>query len=220
MARIKFDKSKASSKIQELLGSSTKEEILENLALGSVGSALGSTGVKLSPGRAFFLYTTYFVILFSLFVIINIIPNQTIKQKIIENGVCTVKPNKLSWLSPSDISQGNYVIRIPKDKDIRKVIVDYDFMVDYAYINIEPDERTRGTITYSSSEKIAELKNKGVVYYARFPELQNRQAIRSFVLTALLALFLQECFKKIAMLMLAREKTIKTKKETKRTIPS
>lgn len=100
---------------------------------------------------------------------------------------------KVAWESPKwwdryDISQGRYHISL-NTATIDSVSLTIDFLgpTDFYTLNIEPDEKGSNYIKFTDQMKILRIKQDGLNFYAKFKELENRQAVRCFFVTTFLS---------------------------------
>lgn len=92
------------------------------------------------------------------------------------------------WFALEDISQSYYRFEI-RSKTIDTIRLEINFVGSTVFSQIvpEPDDITMNTIVYHDSEKIEQIKQHGLFFHVKFVELENRQTIRLFFLTAIMS---------------------------------
>lgn len=92
------------------------------------------------------------------------------------------------WSRLEDISQ-SYIELHLNSVTIESFIIKMDFagVTEFSIINPKPDIMTMSGIEYSDSAKIALIKKHGLRFHAKFKELENRQQIRLFLVTAIMS---------------------------------
>lgn len=87
-----------------------------------------------------------------------------------------------------DISQGWYNIYLSTSTiDQIELTIDFLGATDFYPMKIEPDERGSNYIKYTDPIKILKIKEEGLTFYAKFKEMENKQTIRCFAVTALIS---------------------------------
>lgn len=131
----------------------------------------------------------------------------------LNNGNLIVDKNlehvtKLSknWYRLFDISQTKYQIKpfdlksriLPIKANLNAIHIDLGVFTEFTIMsNIEPDEKTYSSIVFTDKDKIQQIKEKGLVFLAEYPDNRNVQEIRMIVFSALLAFFIQDTIIKI-----------------------
>lgn len=102
------------------------------------------------------------------------------------SGITIGKP--ASYWALKDISQARYMFNL-KLEAIDSVYLTIDFLdaVEIYAADPEPDTKTYHSISYHDSAAIAKIKEKGLFVYAHFPQLDNKQASRLFLWTAVMS---------------------------------
>lgn len=92
------------------------------------------------------------------------------------------------WFTMSDISQ-MYVDLSFRTISIEAPSIKIDFKSAASFSNIYPipDIIDYSSIQFNSQEKIEYIKLNGLKFHVSFPELQNKQSVRLFALTALMS---------------------------------
>jgi hypothetical protein len=98
------------------------------------------------------------------------------------------RPSKVR--SPYDISQCYYKLNFTGNFDKEVIIFDFIGATHFSEMWPEPDKKTMSSIEFSDLEKIKEIEMNGLTFHAQFPELQNWQSARVFLLTALMSAIL------------------------------
>lgn len=108
------------------------------------------------------------------------------------------------WLAMEDISQMYYTLKLntkikyiyfddgenkhnKKYNDSINLSIDFTGATEFINIFPEPDEQELGCITYTDQSKIRRIMKKGLKAYCKFPETENLQIVRTFMLTTLLS---------------------------------
>ena len=87
-----------------------------------------------------------------------------------------------------DISQGWYNIYLTTSTiDQIELTIDFLGATDFYPMKIEPDERGSNYIKYTDPIKIMKISDEGLSFYAKFKEMENKQTIRCFGVTALIS---------------------------------
>lgn len=107
------------------------------------------------------------------------------------------------WLNLSDISQGYYVVNLKSTtfNDL-KLVLDFNGVTNFSTLNPLPDYQTMTAITYTDPIKIKQIKKNGLMFHASFPEMQNKQSVRIFVLTTMMTLIIGLLLKDLLFLIL------------------
>lgn len=92
------------------------------------------------------------------------------------------------WFELNDISQGWYEIHFNTSTiDSVALTIDFIGVTDFFPMKIKPDEIGSSYIKFTHPDKILQIRMEGLTFYAHFKELENRQTIRCFALTAILS---------------------------------
>lgn len=92
------------------------------------------------------------------------------------------------WFSFEDISQAYYHFSIISETiDSIQLRINFVGSTEFSELVPEPDEITMSSIVYSNGEKIAKIKKDGLLFHVKFTELENRQTVRMFFLTAVMS---------------------------------
>lgn len=92
------------------------------------------------------------------------------------------------WFDLYDISQGWYKILFNTSTiDSTEITVDFVGATDIYPMKIEPDEKGSSYIKFTHPDKILQIRKEGLTFYAHFIELDKRQTIRAFAVTAVLS---------------------------------
>ena len=96
------------------------------------------------------------------------------------------------FLRPYDISQESFKIRIhwkvPSRCIIKSLEIPFDEFPEFSNITPEPDSIGSRAIYFYRDDKIQQIQATGMKAYVKYPEKQNMQLARSFLLTMLLSL--------------------------------
>lgn len=92
------------------------------------------------------------------------------------------------WFALEDISQGYYQFKfdLPYMK-FSSLKIDFVGATEFSNMTPEPDKVTMGGIEFTDKDKMTQLILKGLLFHVKHKELQNRQTIRMFFLTAILS---------------------------------
>ena len=100
----------------------------------------------------------------------------------------TLSTARPGWFDRYDISQGWYNLNLNSATiDSIHLTVDFVGATDFYPMKIEPDERGSNYIKFTDPKKIMQIRRDGLQFYAQFKELENRQTIRCFAVTAILS---------------------------------
>jgi len=103
------------------------------------------------------------------------------------------KPDLLT--TAEDVSQAVEVLWIDNNKhgfnnNIKKIKYDYNGPVEFSDIYPEPDCKDISSLYYTDSLKIKTIEEKGLKFHVKFPDMENLQIIRMWIVTLLLGGFL------------------------------
>lgn len=108
-----------------------------------------------------------------------------------------------TWINLSDISQGYYIIKLKSYTfDDFTFTLDFKSATNFSVLDPLPDKHTLSAITYTNPEKIRQIKEKGLSFHASFPEMQNKQAVRTFALTTFMTLIISMLLKDLLFVVL------------------
>ena len=94
---------------------------------------------------------------------------------------------KPSWYKFEDISQSYYNIRLLcSNLDSLVLTMDFEGAVEFSNMYPEPDDIGMSFISFYDKSKILYIIKHGLVFHAKFKELENMQTIRMFAVTAIL----------------------------------
>lgn len=94
---------------------------------------------------------------------------------------------KSSW----DITQANYNISfVCENISCDTISIEFYGATIFSNMYPEPDKITMSGVEFTSSEKVDEIIKNGLRFHTEFLELKEMAAIRVFILTALLSLFI------------------------------
>ena len=95
---------------------------------------------------------------------------------------------KPRWFDLEDITQRYYDFKL-KSETVDSIILKFDFVgaTSFSLMHPEPDVVTMSSIEFNKPEKIREIKNNGLRFYADFMELHNWQTVRMFTVTAIMS---------------------------------
>ena len=110
------------------------------------------------------------------------------KSRFMSTLSSTVSIEPPGWFELYDISQGWYEIKL-NTTTIDSIALTIDFIgaTDFYPMKIEPDEKGGNYIKYTNPIKILQIRKEGLKLYAQFKELESRQTIRCFAVTAILS---------------------------------
>lgn len=205
MARIRIGKANLNN-IAEGISGEVKDK---SIFISYITSKwlLTSSGILLGKIWSFILTLAYAITLFVAFYNVNIINHKKIEfdgsNLSSDSRIYNIQLEEGGWFSFFDISQGYYEIIIPNDKYLKidSIIINSNSIVEIPYQSLDYDDITEKSFVFVGKDKIQEIRRKDLSFYLKFPEKQNLQSIRIFVLTALLTLLLQEFLKKAKRLM-------------------
>ena len=120
----------------------------------------------------------------------NIKPTEHYRVKVFKTSNIT---NKVSiqqpgWFERHDISQGWFEIKLNSlSLDSIGLTINFGGATEFYPMQIEPDEKGSNYIKFTDPLKILHIRKEGLLFYAKFKELENRQIIRSFAVTSVLS---------------------------------
>lgn len=105
------------------------------------------------------------------------------------------------WLLLSDLSQAYYKFDIHTDT-VNELTLAIDFVgaTDFSRMKPEPDNIGMSSISFTDLDKIEQIKKDGLMFHAEFKEMKNKQNVRNFILTSLMALIIGAIVKEILVL--------------------
>lgn len=96
--------------------------------------------------------------------------------------------SKPDWFSLEDISQQYYDVKLRTHSiDSTRLKVDFCGVSEFSQMLPEPDEVGMSYILFTDFEKIEQIEKNGLLFHAKFKELENMQQIRLFLLTSIMA---------------------------------
>lgn len=100
------------------------------------------------------------------------------------------KPNPL--VVAEDVSKVFEIVRIPlaTAQFVNSITIDYRCPTEFGHLDPEPDEMTYSAIRYFDKDKIKKIAWDGLKFHAKFPDMENIQEVRIFVLTTIVTLLL------------------------------
>lgn len=92
------------------------------------------------------------------------------------------------WFDRHDISKAWYHINV-NSASIDSINLKLDFVgsTEFSSMKITPDEIGANYIKFTDPFKILQIRKEGLIFYATFKDLENKQAIRCFALTAIMS---------------------------------
>lgn len=110
-------------------------------------------------------------------------PNGKKIYSTIQYGALTSPP----WYRFEDISQSYFnIILNTKSIDSLTLKIDFVGVAEFSHMIPEPDVQGMGYIQYHNPEKIQTIKKSGLLFHAKFKELENKQTVRLFFVTTVL----------------------------------
>ncbi len=111
-----------------------------------------------------------------------------------ENDICTKAHVEPTLFVAEDVSKIVEIIEIgDKEKQygntypLNSLTIDYIAPAEFSeIITPEPDEKTISSIRYTDKNKLGQIAKDGLRFHVKFPDMENIQNIRIFMLTALL----------------------------------
>lgn len=112
---------------------------------------------------------------------VSFIENNDIWKKKISTGIP-------SLFDRYDISQGWYSFFLNTSTlDSINLTINFGGATDFYPMKIEPDEIGSNYIKYTDQVKLLKIRAEGLKFYAKFKEMENKQTIRCFAVTALIS---------------------------------
>lgn len=103
---------------------------------------------------------------------------------------------RTDYFSPSyiwtaeDISRAVEILsfRGLMDNNINLKLLSFDYIgpADFSEMDPEPDQKDISKITFTNKEKLDKIKRKGIRFHVKFPDMENIQQIRMFIVTLIL----------------------------------
>lgn len=92
------------------------------------------------------------------------------------------------WFDRHDISKAWYHINV-NSASIDSINLKLDFVgsTEFSSMKITPDEIGANYIKFTDPYKLLQIRKEGLTFYATFKDLENKQAIRCFALTAIMS---------------------------------
>lgn len=126
------------------------------------------------------------------------------------------------WFALEDVSQTYFKLKL-RTFDIDSLALKIDFVgaTEFLEMQPKPDETGMSYVKFTNLAKIRQIQENGLLFHAQFRELENRQSVRIFFLTALLSvnvisLIVFMFFASYKMINAWREKRVKLKAKTKK----
>lgn len=95
--------------------------------------------------------------------------------------------NHIDYFTAADISQQTYKIRVKSDIPLKQLFISFDEPIEISSIYPKPDTISLNSISYDDSLKLVQVLDAGgVQFHAKFPRYENKQLVRSLVLTTIL----------------------------------
>ena len=119
-----------------------------------------------------------------------------------------------------DISQSNYYIKLnlPSYKKGDGLKIDFGGATDISPIYPSPDRIEMSSIFYNDVEKLKIIADRGLMFNAKFRELENLQMIRLFFITTLLGFLIGLFFSSLWNLSLLGIESYRKKNRRKRNV--
>lgn len=198
---------------------------LKNFANSAFETSSFLSGINASKGVKLLLSLLYILIISTGLFLINRV--ETYNDISIEKntGKAIINKRSPSFFSPYDVSQSKYEISPLKEFTKDTICIDLEEIAVFTPHAIDPDQRTLTAVYYTDKNKIKEINEKGLSFYAMYPDYKNIQSIRFFILTALFTIVLQSIINltgNFLALILTRIQEAGVKKSTpeERKIPS
>lgn len=99
---------------------------------------------------------------------------------------CDSIDNHIDYFTASDMSQRKYEVYINSDIPLREFNINFDEPINLSNIYPMPDTISAYSIMYTDSTKLEYIRNQPVLFHVKFPTYENKQLIRSLVLTTIL----------------------------------
>lgn len=94
--------------------------------------------------------------------------------------------NYIDYFTASDMSQRKYEVYVNSDIPLRVLHIVFDEPINLSNIYPMPDTITAYSIMYVDSAKLEYIRNSPIFYHVKYPTYENKQLIRSLVLTTIL----------------------------------
>ena len=105
-----------------------------------------------------------------------------------------------------DISQSNYLIRLnlPSYREGDALIINFGGATEFSPMYPTPDRIEMSNIIFNDAEKLKIIAERGLVFNAKFKELENLQMIRLFFITTILGFLIGLFFSSVWHMLLLR----------------
>ena len=132
----------------------------------------------------------------------------------------TTSMTSYNLFSYHDISQSNYYITLnfPSYKNYDGLKINFGGATDFSPMYPTPDRVDMSSIFYNDVEKLKIIAERGLMFNAKFRELENLQMIRLFFITTLLGFLIGLFFSSLWNLSLLSIESYLKKNRRKRTI--
>ncbi len=94
--------------------------------------------------------------------------------------------NHIDYFTASDISQASFVANFNSDIPLKCILILFDEPIDITSITPVPDEVDLCSILYTDSIKLEKIRRSPIEFHTKFPRYENKQIVRSLVLTTIL----------------------------------
>ena len=92
------------------------------------------------------------------------------------------------WFSLEDISQQYFDLKLDFcNIDSLSLTIDFVGATEFSNMTPSPDMTTMSSIVFTDKSKIEQISKHGLRFHAKFKELENRQNVRLFFLTAVMS---------------------------------
>lgn len=94
--------------------------------------------------------------------------------------------NYVDYFTSSDMSQRVYCVDFASDVPICGININFDEPIELSEIYPKPDNLDMNQITYTDRKKLDYLRTKSLRFHAKLPTYENKQLLRSLILTTIL----------------------------------
>ncbi len=94
--------------------------------------------------------------------------------------------NHIDFLTASDMSQKMFEVNIHSELPLKYLIINYDLPINISNMYPSPDTVTMKTICFTSPSKLEYIRNNKIYFHAKLPTFENKQLLRSLILTTIL----------------------------------
>lgn len=136
---------------------------------------------------------------FTIFSYISKPATKYLRQNLDSDGGILIAPK---WTTLADLSQSYYIFSLNSCTfDEMSLSISFIGATNFSRMIPEPDEVGMDCIKFSDPYKIEQIKEEGLKFHTEFSEMKNKQNVRNFALTSLMALVIGAFIKELFVLL-------------------